>query len=543
MLSWLACQLRHSLFVLGELIAPRLQSRGSGFTSNEARDMTNVTKETYGSQSDAIGTPASQRPSGVVDSPTLRLGIIYRDPRELQPAPRNARTHSSKQIHQIAASLRQFGFNNPVLLDSEDRVLCGHGRVEAARLIGLFAIPTIRLDHLKEPERRAYMLADNQLATLAQWDPELLKIELGELTVLDIPFDVEITGFSTAEINVIIDGEPTKAKEEGDGFDPAELDTDDPVASRLGDLWLLGDHRLLCANALEGASFERLMSEDRADIVFADAPYNVKIDGHVGGLGKITHSEFAMASGEMSEAEFTRFLTTVFEHFRDWSRNGSIHFQCIDWRHFTEMLAAGKTACTEVKNVCCWAKTNAGMGSLYRSQTEFVFVFKSGTAPHTNNIELGKFGRYRSNLWTYAGVNTFRAGRKEELESHPTVKPLALVQDAIKDVSRKGDIVLDGFGGSGTTLIAAEKTKRCARLLELEPKYVDVAIRRWEKLTGLAARHADLDLTFAEVMAQRAFHHGEAAASSDPALTPVAASTRIAPVRVRTRPPSLKSVA
>ncbi len=426
------------------------------------------------------------------------LSITYRPVADLMPALRNARTHSKKQIHQLAASIRQFGFVNPVLTDATGGIVAGHGRIEAAKLLGLSLIPTICLDHLSEAERRAYIIADNRLAELAGWDKDLLALELGELANLEINFDIEITGFDTLDIE--------KMTAAGETTCPAEDQTPDlpsvPV-SRLGDLWLLGPHRLLCGDARDPEACVRLMDGGEAQVVFSDPPYNVRIDGHVCGLGKIRHREFAMASGEMSDAEFTAFLTTVFGNMAAVSADGAIHFLCMDWRHMREMLAAGTSIYSELKNLCVWNKDNAGMGSFYRSKHELVFVFKNGTAPHINTFGLGEGGRYRTNVWDYPGVNSLHPGRQEDLAMHPTVKPVAMVVDAIKDCSHRNGIVLDAFGGSGTTLIAAHKTRRRGHLLELDPAYVDVTIQRWEKLSGETARHAETGATFAETVAER----------------------------------------
>lgn len=274
--------------------------------------------------------------------------------------------------------------------------------------------------------------------------------------------------------------------------------------SRVGDMWSLGSHRIICGDAREPETFERFLGDEKARVVFTDPPFNVKIDGHVGGLGRVKHREFAMASGEMSRSEFVALLKVVFERMAEVVEDGAILFTCIDWAHLHEMLEAGHAVFDELKNIVCWAKTNGGMGSFYRSQHELIPVWKKDKAPHVNNIELGAHGRYRTNVWTYAGANTFRRGRMEDLAAHPTVKPCALVMDAIKDCSKPGDLVLDPFGGSGTTLIAAEKTRRHARLIELDGTYVDLTIRRWEKLTKREAVHAVTGKTFAETAAERA---------------------------------------
>jgi DNA modification methylase len=283
-----------------------------------------------------------------------------------------------------------------------------------------------------------------------------------------------------------------------------------PAVTRPGDLWLLGEHRILCADARDRAAYTHLLGEAKAQMIFTDPPFNLRIDGHVGGLGRVQHREFAMASGEMSEAEFQDFLRTIFRNMADVSADGAIHFVCMDWRHIGEVQAAAKNIYSELKNLCVWNKDNGGMGSFYRSKHELVFVFKNGTAPHINNFGLGEKGRYRTNVWDYAGVNTLQPRRAAELAMHPTVKPVALVMDAIKDCSKRKGIILDAFGGSGTTLIAAHKTGRRGYLLEIDPLYVDVAVRRWEKLTGKVARHAETGRSFDETAATDGTQPGNA---------------------------------
>ena len=426
------------------------------------------------------------------------MNFENRPTHSLRPYPGNARTHSPKQIRQIARSIERFGFNNPVLVDDDDQIIAGHGRVEAAKLLNMKTVPTVRLSHLSESEKKAYILADNRLAEKAGWDNEVLAIELQGL--VDLGFDVLLTGFEPAEVDIIIEGvedeslQPeNQVPEEGSG----------PSVSRLGDVWMLGKHILVCGDSTDAATYKLLMDDNKAEFVFTDPPYNVKIDGNVSGLGRVKHREFAMASGEMSEGEFTSFLSSVYAQLCRYSTDGSIHQICMDWRHMREMLAAGDANYSELKNVCIWNKTNAGMGTFYRSKHEMVFVWKNGSAPHLNTFELGQYGRHRTNVWDYDGVNTMRVGRLDELAMHPTVKPVAMVADAIKDCSKRGSLVLDPFCGSGTILIAAEKTGRRARAIELDPKYVDVAIRRWEQHTGKTARLAPMGETFDEVTEAR----------------------------------------
>jgi len=442
----------------------------------------------------------------------LKLQVIYKDPKSLKPRSNNPRTHSKRQIEQLKRSIQEFGFVRPVLLDASDGIIAGHGSTQAAVELGMSDIPTVRVDHLSPAQIRAYVIADNKLAENAGWDRDLLALELQELSV-ELDFDVTITGFETGEVDVLISGLSEDARDEADQV--PEIDRSRPAVSQLGDVWRIGDHYLLCGNALAEESYARLLADQKAQLVFTDPPYNVAIAGNVSGLGRHKHREFAMASGEMSQAEFTKFLNTTFQRLRDASCDGSIHFICMDWRHMGEVLDAADDAYSELKNLCVWTKTNAGMGSLYRSQHELIFVFKNGTLPHVNNVELGRFGRNRSNVWPYAGANTFSKDRDAELAMHPTVKPLALVADAIMDCSNRGDIVLDAFAGSGTTLIAAERTGRKGFGIELDPHYVDTILKRFEDVYGLKAVHAQTSKGFAEIRAERAREKGHGTAEKE----------------------------
>ena len=396
---------------------------------------------------------------------------------DLKPWTRNARTHSKKQIRQIAESIEAFGFTNPVLIDEHRTILAGHGRVAAATQLGMTEVPCLRLDHMSADEKRAYVLADNKLALNAGWDEDLLAAELGALMSADLDFDVSVTGFSIPEIENVLEAvAPEEPGAPEDDLSPDEA----PRRVCSGDIWQLGQHRLICGDALDTAVVAALMDGGAARMVFSDPPYNVPIDGHVGNSGKIQHREFAMASGEMSASEFTFFLERAFRNLADHSLDGSIHFLCMDWRHMSEVLAAGHAVYDELKNLIVWAKDNGGMGTFYRSRHELIFTFKKGTAPHVNTFELGQHGRYRTNVWEYRGVNSRYAGRMDELALHPTVKPVQMIADAIRDVSARGDIVLDIFGGSGSTLIAADKTGRRGYLCELDPIYCDRILARWE---------------------------------------------------------------
>jgi DNA modification methylase len=439
--------------------------------------------------------------------PVAELKILHQHPAALRPRLTNPRTHSEKQIRQIADSIRQFGFTNPILVDRDNGIVAGHGRVEAAKRLKRESVPTICLEDMTEAEIRAYVIADNRLAENAGWDREVLAIELQYLCELDLDFDVTITGFEMPEIDVLF-GEQQAAGSDPGEPDPADevpaVDEAGPAVTRPGHLWLLGKHRLICGDATDPEIYARLLDGGRAQMVFTDPPYNVPIDGHVCGLGSVKHREFAMAAGEMSETEFTGFLATTFGNLAAHTADGAIHYICMDWRHLGEVLAAAKGAFSELKNLCVWAKTNGGMGTLYRSQHELVFVFKSGRGPHINNVELGKHGRYRTNVWSYAGVNSFGRNRDADLAMHPTVKPVALVADAILDCSRRKGIVLDAFAGSGTTLVAAARTGRRGYGIELDPHYCDVIVRRLAKVAGLEAVHAETGQSFAELGAERA---------------------------------------
>ena len=419
------------------------------------------------------------------------LKIIYQQIEDLKFDPGNPRVHAKRQIGQIASSIRIFGFNVPVLVDRHGNVVCGHGRLTACRELGMTEVPTLCLDHLTSAQARAFMIADNKLTENATWDDQLLAQQLKELSLLGLDFSLEITGFEMGEIDLRIASlEETPAQ----GDDPADVlpeGSAGPPVSKIGDLWLLGRHRLLCGSALDTLAFTPLMGEEHAATVFTDPPYNVEIDGHASGLGAVHHRPFPMGFGEMNRAEFTAFLGQALRNLAAFSAAGSLHYICMDWRHIEELLTAGAEAYGELKNLCVWVKDNAGMGSLYRSQHELVLVFKQGGA-HRNNVQLGQFGRNRSNVWHYPGVNSFaRRGEEGNLSAlHPTVKPVALVADAILDCSERGGIVLDAFLGSGTTVIAAERTGRRCYAMELDPVYVDTAIRRWQALTGGKAHHA-----------------------------------------------------
>lgn len=426
-----------------------------------------------------------------------RLAIEYLPLGDLQANPRNPRTHSKKQIAQIASSIMAFGFTNPIVIDENRQIIAGHGRFAAARKAGLAEIPTITVRGLTDGQRRALVIADNKLALNSGWDEITLAEEIQVLSDLGLE---ALTGFETVDTDTLMEllapGEESRAD-----VVPERPPT---AVSRLDDVWIMGDHCLLCGDAKAAETFGRLMGDDKARMVVADAPFNRPIQGHVSGLGRVQHREFSEASGEMTPEQFIRFLIVIMALNRDHCLDGAIGYWFMDWAHTSEMLAAIKGSTLEHKQLVVWTKPNAGMGGFYRSQHELIFVTKHGRAAHVNNFGLGGHGRYRTNVWSYPGMNSFGRHRDKLLALHPTVKPVALVEDAIKDVSHRGEIVLDPFGGSGTTLIAAEKCKRRARLIEIDPIYCDVIVRRWQEFTRREARLASTNQTFADVEAERA---------------------------------------
>jgi DNA modification methylase len=421
---------------------------------------------------------------------------------QIKPHPRNARTHSKKQIRQIAASMRAVGFAAPVLIDENNMLIAGHGRLEAAKSLGMSSIPAIIISDLSDAKKRALLLADNRIALSAGWNREQLAIELAALPELLVEddLDISVTGFEPAEIDAL------HADFEDASSDPADEIDDScfqgPAVTETGDLWQLGKHRLMCGDARSSGDLRRLLDGERAHMAFLDPPYNVAV-GSVVGRGAAKHREFAMASGEMSRERFIAFLQGTLGATAEASIDGAVHFACMDWRHIEELVTASRGVYGEMLNLVAWVKTNAGQGSFYRSQHELIGVFRVGAGPHLNTIELGRHGRSRSNVWNYAGTNTCRAGRMDDLRAHPTVKPVAMIADAIKDCSRRNDIVLDTFCGSGTTILAAERVGRRGHGLEIDAKYVDVAVRRWQQFSGRDALHLGSTLTFEEIGLRR----------------------------------------
>ncbi len=405
-----------------------------------------------------------------------RHDIEYVDPKSLASYENAPRSHNSRARRSLAASIRQNGLIDPIIIDEDGQILSGELRRDCCVELGFDRVPVIRISWMTRAQKRAYRIAANRIPELAEWDDEKLRIELQHLVEFDIDLDLETTGFETGEIDLILQhNDPSETVDDVIPAPPAA-----PV-SRPGDLWRLGDHLLLCGSCLDAGSWKRLLGDEKARLCLTDPPFNVPIRGHV---TSGSHTDFAMASGEMSSPQFVEFLSTALGHAVSHTLEGGLHLVAMDWRHLRELFAAADPLYAEQLNLVVWSKTNAGMGSLYRSRHELWALYKVGTAAHVNNVALGRYGRNRSNVWSYAGANSFRRGRDKDLADHPTVKPTALVVDAILDLTHTGEVVVDGFGGSGTLILAAEKTRRKARVIELEPKFVDVAIRRWEAMTG-----------------------------------------------------------
>lgn len=428
--------------------------------------------------------------------PLETLGIYQNNPRQ----------HGLKQLVRIGNSIEKFGFINPILIDENNIIIAGEARLEAARNRGLKQVPVIRLTHLTKAQKRAYRIADNRLAEQGTWSIEKLQIELKEIEIEDPQISLTSTGYDMGEIDVILEGKQEKLDSKVNNI---PFIADNEIVTQEGDIWQLGSHRIICGNSLKRETLNSLMDGRKADMVFTDPPYNVKINGHVCGAGSVKHAEFKFASGEMTTEEFTKFLRSSFELLCEFSKDGSLHYICMDWRSCKEILIAAEVY-DQFKNICVWRKDNAGMGSFYRSQHELVFMFKHGKQPHINNIELGVHGRYRTNVWCYPGVNTPSAENAEKRAMHPTVKPVEMIKDAILDASNRGGIVLDTFLGSGSTLIAADKAGRICYSAELEPKYVDTAIRRYEALgNSKVAIHLATGKTYKELLATKCKQGGK----------------------------------
>jgi len=412
--------------------------------------------------------------------PSLRLEEIAI--KDISSEGRKTRKLDPAHIQETMTSIQTLGFCAPILIGKESEMIDGAVRVEACRRLGFERIPCIRLEHLSKGEQRVLRLAINRLSETGEWNLTELKLEFAELIVLDEP--LEIAGFSLDEIDhVILDDDVT----------PPEAAALEPEAgaepqAKFGDIYLLGPHRLICGDATDPAMIKALMGDSTQGsvrVVLTDEPYNVPIAGHV---THGEHREFAMASGEMTDEEFQSFNQKWMAACLPYVMDGGLLATFIDWRGIAHAHAAATDIGLKQLNLIVWSKTNGGMGSLYRSQHELLPIYKKGTAPHINNVNLGKRGRYRTNVWTYPGASSLGSDARKGLNFHPTVKPTAMLEDALLDITNRGDIVIDPFLGSGSTLIAAHRTGRICYGVELDPRYVDLIVHRYEKLTGEKAQ-------------------------------------------------------
>lgn len=437
---------------------------------------------------------------------------------QLVPYAHNARAHSDEQLAIIGQSFQAFGWMNPVLVDEHDAIIAGHGRVEAARRCGFKEVPVLRVAGLTPEQIRAYRLADNRIAEIAGWNSEILALELQGLMNIDIGCSIETLGWKPPEIEILLNTQVHSENSE-DGSADELPPASDIAVSKVGDLWRCGDHLLLCGSAIDAAAWVRLMEDKKAQLVCQDPPWNIAVKS-IGNSGRTKHREFVMASGEMSVAEFRQFLRDELRCNAEHAVPGAVLQVFIDWRGVEKVIAAGEAEGLELINILVWVKNNGGMsGGPWRSRHELVVVFRKRGANIKNRVELGKYGRYRTNVLEVPGLNSFGKGRMEALESHPTRKPVELIAELIRDVTDIGDVVVDSFLGSGTTLIACERTRRTCRGMELDPLYVDTIVRRWEQLTGKRASLHGSDQSFTEIAAERS---GERSISS----TPPAARTR-----------------
>lgn len=435
------------------------------------------------------------------DFADLRLRIDYVSPSALKEPDTLLRPLPATQVKRIADSIRSFGFVVPVMVRDDDVIASGVARVRAAKRLKLKLIPIVRLEHLTPAQARLLAIADNKLSEGREWDFKALKLEFAEIELLEPKLDLSASGFSIASRDIIF-GRQRAAEEDDLGKDEPQPEAKAPI-TRLGDLFEIDGHRIICGDSTDPQVINRLVEDRSVRTVVSDLPYNIKIGGNVSGLGKKTHDEFAMASGEMDQAAFVEFLSRSLQAVEPSLVDGGLLYLFMGWQHIAELLSAAQGRSLPLLNLLVWAKTNAGMGSFYRSAHELIGVFKHGTASHTNNVNLGRDGRSRTNVLHYPGANTFTRGRAKALELHPTVKPVALIADLILDSSAPGEFVLDMFAGSGTTGVAAHRTDRKALLAEISPGFVDATIARLEKLIGQKAIHVESGKTLAQLRQER----------------------------------------
>lgn len=421
---------------------------------------------------------------------------------QLKPYKNNAKIHSPDQISQIAASIQQFGFVSPILIDENDEIIAGHGRFEAAKILNLSQVPVLSIGHLTNVQKRKLRIADNRISENGGgWDADLLNIEIGELCELEDIADITITGFNDIEIDQILAEPRTKA--EVKKLDTVPYVADDEIITVPGDIWEFdGRHRIICGDSTDRDTFAKLLGDKRVNLVLQDPPFNIKIDGFVSGNGSVKHPDFAMAAGKMSDSEYAEFLGKNFALCSEFANDNAMIFNFIDWRNIMPMLTACKQNFARYINLCVWVKNKAGMGTPYRSQHELctVFLNKGGTVP--DHIKLGKYGRNRSNVWHYYGCNSYGPHRND-LKMHPTVKSFEMLSDIMLDVTSIGDAVLDCFLGSGSTFIAAQRHKRICYGIEYEPKYVDTCVKRFYEAFGIDAINLRTGKTYTDLLAEK----------------------------------------
>lgn len=428
-----------------------------------------------------------------------KLKIEYRDITSLKPYPKNPRRHDKVQVQQIAKSIEVFGFNVPILINAEMQVIAGHGRLQACKLLGAAEVPTIRLEHLTDAQASAFTIADNKLTENSEWDNRLLGEQLRILSAVELDFNLDVIGFELSEIDLFIENLSPATKGGTDSADAIPDSRAKPQVTQSGYCWVLNRHRVYCGDARIDSAYSTLMQGLNAEMVFTEPPYDDTTDGYVVEFEKSRQSESAAASGEISSPGFIGFFTNVATHLRRHSVDRALHYICMDWRHSAELLAAAGSVYPELGNLCVWVKENAGQGSLYRSQHELVFVFKAGKKPHRNHSQTGQSDRCRSNVWKYRQAKPAARSADDESTPHPMSRPVELVADAILDCTVRGEVVLDPFLGSGTTIVAAERSGRVCYGIEFNPLRVDTIVRRWQAFTGHSAVEESTRKTFNEI--------------------------------------------
>lgn len=427
----------------------------------------------------------------------IRVHIEHVALQRVSPAARPLKKHRNQYIAKLAAGISRFGFLVPMLVDEEYRLVSGHARLAAAQLNKLEQVPVVRIDHLTEEQRRILAIFENKIAQESEFDEEALNLEFEELRLTEPELELTDSGFAIGEIDVLAGRTRTKALDDLDYV--AEEPPERPPITRPGDEWLCGRHHIICADSTDPEVIAQLAAGAKFRQLIADCPYNLptRAFSSSGRFGN-----FQMAAGEMDRTEFIAFLGRFLAAAIPQLLDGALLYTFMDAKHIGELLAAAEGAGLDYKQLLVWVKGSAGLGSFYRSGHELIGVFKYGQAPSQNNIQLGRYGRNRSNVLSYPGVMGTASG-KRALTLHPTVKNIAMIADLILDASSPGDNILDSFGGSGTTMIAAEKTDRTAYLCELSPAFVDVTVERFNALGGEQARLKSTGQTFEEVRAER----------------------------------------